>query len=113
MVNPLVFPIILVGSVIGSFANLLVKIGANKYSFWRLWRSSYLWGGLVLYGLSVLAYVLVLRFEELSVIYPLVSMSYIWTTIFSIKYLGEKMNKWKYIGLIGIILGIVLIGVGS
>ncbi len=113
MVNPLTFPVILVGSVIGSLANLLVKMGTNKYSFWRLWRSSYLWGGLVLYGLSVLMYVFVLRIEELSVVYPLVSMSYIWTTIFSIRYLGEKMNKWKYIGLTGIILGIVLIGAGS
>lgn len=113
MVNPITFPIILVGSLIGSLGNLMVKLGANKYSFWRLWRSGYLWGGLVFYGLSVLAYVFVLRIEELSVVYPLVSMSYIWTTIFSIKYLGEKMNKWKWIGLSGIILGIVLIGVGS
>ena len=113
MLDPLTFPIILVGSVIGSLGNLVVKMGANKYSFWRLWHSSYLWGGLVLYGLSVLLYVFVLRIEELSVVYPLVSMSYLWTTIFSIKYLGEKMNKWKWFGLVGIILGIVLIGVGS
>ncbi len=113
MVNPITIPIIFFGAVIGSLGNLVVKMGANKYSFFRLCRSSYLWGGLVLYALSVLLYVFVLRFEELSVVYPLVSMSYIWTTVFSIKYLGEKMNKWKWIGLLGIILGIVLIGVGS
>ena len=105
--------LILVGSVIGSYGTLIVKKGTNQHTFRSLLTSWQLWFGLFLYAVSVIFYVFVLRVEELSVVYPLVSMSYIWTTLFSVKYLDENMNQWKWIGLSGIILGIVLIGIGS
>jgi len=30
-----------------------------------------------------------------------------------VKYLGEKMNTYKWIGIVTIIVGVALIGVGS
>ena len=113
MVNFMSVLLILVGSVIGSYGTLIVKKGTNQHAFRSLLTSWQLWFGLFLYGLAVIFYVFALRAEELSVVYPLVSISYIWTTLFSVKLLGEKMNQWKWIGLLGIILGIVLIGIGS
>lgn len=104
--------LMIIGTLIGALGASLIKKGSNKLSLSQLLRSSYLWGGLFLYGLSVIFYVLALRQAELSFVYPLVSITYIWTTIFSVKYLEEKMNRWKWIGLIGIILGVMLIGFG-
>jgi len=69
--------------------------------------------GLFLYGLSFVFYIFALRKESLSVLYPFVSTTYIWTTFFSIKFLHEKMNVWKWAGLIGIIIGVTFIGLGS
>lgn len=105
--------LVLIGAFIGAIGNLVIKKGTNRYSFAKLFGSSLLWGGLFLYGLSVIFYVVALRQEELSVVYPLVSTTYLWTTFFSVKYLRERMNKWKWIGLLGIILGVTLIGIGS
>jgi len=91
----------------------VMKNGTNKYTFKKLLFSIDFWDGLFLYIIATVFYLIVLSMEQLSVVYPLVSLTYIWTTILSVKYLGEKMNKWKYFSLTGIIMGIVLIGIGS
>ena len=113
MLNFLAVALVLVGSFIGAIGTLLIKKGTGKHSLQKFLFSSQLWIGLVLYAISVIFYVLALWGEELSIIYPLVSTTYIWTTLFSVKSLAEKMNKWKWLALMGIILGIVLIGLGS
>ena len=101
------------GTLIGSCGALVLKKGMNKHSIWQSLFTYYFWGGFFLYGLSTIFYFLALRHEELSVVYPLVSTAYIWTMLLSIKFLGEKLNKWKVLSVCGIILGIILIGIGS
>lgn len=113
MVNLIAIILVLVGSVIGALGALIIKKGTDKHSFFRLFRSKSLLFGFFVYALSTVFYVLALRMEELSIIYPLVSVTYIWTTLFSVRFLKEKMNKWKWISLIGIIIGVILIGIGS
>ena len=113
MVNPLVLGLILFDTLIGAVAALVIKKGTNKSSLRHLWKTPYLWGGLFLYGVSVLIYMIILPLEELTVIYPLVATSYIWATIFAVRFLGDKMNQWKYIGLVGIIIGVIFIGLGA
>jgi len=54
-----------------------------------------------------------LRGGDLSVLYPFVSLSYIWVMLLSIKMLGEKMTKLKWLGILLIISGVSLIGLGS
>ncbi len=105
--------IMLFASFIGAFATTLIKKSINKYPWKKLFASLSFWGCAFIFGLSVLMYIYLLQTAELSVLYPLVSTSYIWTTLFSIKLLGEKMNFWKWAALTGIMLGVVLIGLGS
>ena len=66
--------------------------------------------GMFLFGLTVPFYLLALKYGELNVLYPITSLSYIWATILSIKKLNEKMNLWKYLGIIAIIRGMVFVG---
>ena len=113
LINILAIILVVSGTVIGSCGTLLFKKGADKFRFRDLFFSKFLWGGLLLYGFSVIFYIIALRMGELSVVYPFASTAYTWTTLFSVKFLGEKMNKWKAISLIGIIIGVVLIGIGS
>jgi drug/metabolite transporter (DMT)-like permease len=113
MINLFSVALVLTGTVIGALGALILKKGTINRSLKELFFTSNLWMGLFLYGLSTLLYLLALRREEISVLYPLVSTSYIWITIFSVHFLGEKMNRWKYLALVGIIAGVVLIGVGS
>lgn len=113
MVSAFVLLVIGFGSLIGAIGNLMIKKAVDGAEFRKLLLSSKLWVGMILYAISVFGYLLALSREELSVVYPLVSLTYVWTIILSVKYLGEKMNGWKYFSLMGIILGIVLIGMGS
>lgn len=113
MVSVVAVILVLFSTFIGAIGVLILKKGTNKYSFFELLRTRYLWWGVVLFVVASLLYVGALWREELSVIYPLASLAYVWTTLFSVKYLGEKMNSFKWLGLLGIILGVVLIGLGS
>ncbi len=113
MVNILAIGLVLIGAFIGAFGALMVKKSVDKHSFLHSLKSSLMWMGLFFYGISTLLYIMALRKEELSIIYPLVSTTYVWTTLFSVKFLKEEMNTWKWLGLSGIILGVILIGIGS
>ena len=59
--------------------------------------------GLALYGGSTILLVLALREGELSLLYPVISLTYAWVTILSIFWLGETFNVFKGFGLAAII----------
>lgn len=48
----------------------------------------------------------------LSLIYPFVSLGYVWTTILSFYILKEKITNKKIISITLIVLGVILIGFG-
>jgi len=54
-----------------------------------------------------------LRGGELSVLYPLVALVYVWVSLLSVRFLGEKMNPMKWLGIALILLGVTLIGLGA
>jgi len=54
-----------------------------------------------------------LKGGDLSILYPFVSVTYVWVALLSVRFLGEKMNKFKWIGIAMIILGVSFIGIGS
>jgi uncharacterized membrane protein len=113
MVRTLAIGLIVIATFIGAIGALLLKKATTDRTFKQALFHWLLWAGFSLYGISTIFYILAMRIEQLSAIYPLVSLSYLWTCFFSVKYLGEKMNPWKYVGLLGIIIGIILIGIGS
>ncbi len=109
--------IVLVGiaSFIGSFGALFLKAGAAKLhgGVRYLVFNPKLLLGVALFCASSLAYVVGVRRGELSVLYPLVSLSYIWTMVWSVMFLKERMTKNKFLGLGLIVAGIVFIGLGK
>ena len=116
MVSFFVLSLVLIGALVGSVGTILIKQAtksSHKFSLLKVVKSYSAWAGFSLYGISTIFYIFALRKEQLSIVYPLVATSYLWTTLFSIKYLGEKMNSKKWIGLMGIILGVILIGIGG
>lgn len=112
---PWTFASVILASLIGSFGAILFKKAAKDLSFSmnELIKNKNLLLGVVLYGISTVFFVIPLKYGELSVLYPFVATTYIWTSLLSIKYLNERMNVWKWIGVALIIAGVTLIGVGS
>jgi drug/metabolite transporter (DMT)-like permease len=113
MVSTLSIVLILLSSFLGASAALFVKKGTKNRTLFALCKSPLLLTGLFIYGTSALIYLFVLRTEQLSVVFPLSATMYIWSTILAVHYLHEKMNLYKWLGITGIILGVVLIGIGS
>ena len=70
-------------------------------------------GGVALYGVGTVLFIPALRGGDLSVLYPFVSLNYIWVSLLSVRFLGEKMNRLKWLGVALIILGVSFIGIGS
>jgi drug/metabolite transporter (DMT)-like permease len=69
--------------------------------------------GLALYGGFTLLMVLALRKGELSMLYPIISLTYVWVTLLSYTLLGEKPNLMKNIGITVIVIGVGVLGRGG
>src|SRR5215469_11600511 len=92
--------LVLVGSVFGSFGAVFLKSGATKLKdgFWRILNLQ-LATGVALFLLSSVFFILGIRHGELSVLYPMVSLGYVWTLIWSRLFFHESFTKQKFVGL--------------
>lgn len=70
-------------------------------------------GGFILGATGGVFMVASLRLGELSVLFPVFAVNYVWVILLAIWLLGESMNTYKWIGIIGIFVGVSLIGFGS
>ncbi len=100
---------------LGSFGPIMLKKGTARLSFKMkdLIKNYYLISGFLLYGVGTVLFIPALKGGDLSVLYPLVATTYIWVSLWSVKFLKEKMNKWKWIGVLLVIVGVVFIGFGA
>ncbi len=107
--------LVAIASFIGSFGALFLKAGAGKLHLGMRYLvfNGRLLLGVALFCASSLAYVVGVRRGELSVLYPLVSLGYIWTLLWSVLFLKEKLTRNKCLGLALIVIGIVFIGLGK
>ena len=115
--------LVLFASFIGSFGAVFLKSGAGavrdgwmylfisrKLPFFN-WRLA---AGVALFLLSSYFFVLGIRPPgELSVLYPMVSLGYIFTLLWSRIFFKEPLTRTKFIGLGLIVAGVVFVGLGS
>jgi drug/metabolite transporter (DMT)-like permease len=96
---------------IGSIGQLEFKQGANNLQFdIKLLLTNYhLIAGVAVYALSTVFYVYALNKENLSILYPIIATSYIWTLIFSKIFLKEPVGLTSWAGVFFILLGVALI----
>ncbi|MBI2657164.1 hypothetical protein HYX08_00545 [Candidatus Woesearchaeota archaeon] len=107
--------LVLFTTLLTSSAQLLWKKGSETLAFdvMGIITNYYIIGGILLYVVGGALLIISFRGGEVSVLYPIIATSYVWVSLLSIKFLGEVMNNFKWLGISSIILGIVLIGFGS
>ena len=107
--------LVLLATLIGAFGPILLKkASARKLSrISYLTKNNYLFGGVSLYAIGTMMFIPALKGGDLSILYPFVSVTYVWVSLLSVKFLGEKMNKYKWLGIALIISGVTFIGIGS
>lgn len=107
--------LVLFGSFIGSFGAVFLKLGAEhmKGSLVRLLTNYWLAVGIVLYLLSSVFYMMGVAQGELTVLYPMVSLGYIFAILWARLFFKEPFTKAKIGGLAMIIFGVALINLGN
>ena len=69
--------------------------------------------GYLVYGLGAGLLVGSLKYGDLSMIYPFLSLSFVWVNIASIFLFGEFVSIINWLGVSAILVGVSLIGYGS
>ena len=107
--------LVLFTTLLTSSAQLLWKKGSATLTFniVGVLANNYIMGGILLYVIGGILIIVAFRGGEVSVLYPIIATSYIWVSFLSIRFLGESMNFFKWLGIFSIISGIILIGYGS
>ena len=66
--------------------------------------------GYALYVLFCLMMILALRQGELSLLYPVISLAYVWVTILSYFVFHDTLNPTKLLGIGTVMIGVALLG---
>ena len=107
--------LVLVSSFIGSFGAVFLKLGAEhlRGSLARLLNNYWLAIGIVLYLASSVFYVMGIAQGQLTVLYPMVSLGYIWAILWARLFFKEPFTMAKVGGLAMIVVGVALINFGN
>jgi drug/metabolite transporter (DMT)-like permease len=104
-------------TVIGAAAQMLMKAGiagaaadAPIEILMAIFQTPTLFAGFALYGLSAALLVIALKYGELSILYPVIALTYVWVTALSVAIYGEVVNPPKLIGLLAVVTGVAVLG---
>ena len=102
-------------TILGAAAQILMKIGMAHFrpDVLALVTNLPLIAGYALYGINTLLLVLALREGELSTLYPIIALTYVWVTLLSYTLLGEKPSLLKDVGIASIVVGVAVLGRGE
>lgn len=105
-------------TIIGAVAQVLLKKGtlllgehpSMVETAIGIFTVRLLFEGYALYGLSTVLLVLALRKGELSLLYPVFTLTYVWVTVLSVIVFNDSMNGFKLAGLSVIMAGVAVLG---
>jgi multidrug transporter EmrE-like cation transporter len=103
-------------TILGAAAQMLMKIGLSRPNYLGLvglLTSLPLLAGYSLYGLNTVLMVFALRDGELSILYPIIALTYVWVTILSVLFFHESMNVFKLLGVAVVVTGVTVLGRGG
>jgi multidrug transporter EmrE-like cation transporter len=115
--------ILLVGActIIGALAQLFIKSGASRLpethgvtqAVLAMAANPRLLFGYSLYGINTILLALALRDGELSMLYPIIALTYVWVAALSVVVFHEVMNPLRTAGVITIVVGVAVLGRGG
>lgn len=100
--------ILCIMTIIGAIASFFLK-KASGFKMIEALKNKNLYIGSMLYGVSAIMNIWILRYIDYSVVLPLTSITYVWTIILSARYLHEIVTKRKILGVSFIVIGAILI----
>ncbi|MBU0762828.1 MAG: hypothetical protein KKD39_07355 [Candidatus Altiarchaeota archaeon] len=117
--------LVLFSTLCASSGQILIKAGTNNLDadiMTKIFETNTLFNGLLplavgysLYAFAAAILIVSLKYGELSVLYPIYAMNFVWVAIMSpIIFQGQdSMNTLKWAGILAIVGGVILMGLGS
>jgi drug/metabolite transporter (DMT)-like permease len=107
-------------TLLGAAAQVLIKMDAGSLRIdtpvtliASLLHSWVLLAGFTLYGGSTVLLVLALRHGHLSLLYPVIALTFVWVAILSVVIFHDSMNGMKLTGIAIIVVGVAILGKGG
>lgn len=107
--------LVLFASFVGSFGTVFLKAGADKLErtvrgVLTNWRLAV---GIMIFLTSFGMYTVAVKSGELTILYPMVSLGYLWTLIWSRIIFKEPLTRNKFLGVGMILIGVVVLNLGN
>jgi len=105
----------LICTIFTALGQLFLKIGSSKLVFDILLILNNLEFilGLGFYAIGALLLISALKYGELSVTYPIISLTFIWVTFLSSYYINETISISKLGGISFILFGVIYLARGG
>lgn len=90
-----------------------MKIGGSQLQHFELAKvltDLPLLAGYTLYGINTMLLMLALRDGELSLLYPVIALTYVWVTILSHFIFHDIVNITKLVGIVIIMAAVAILG---
>jgi multidrug transporter EmrE-like cation transporter len=114
-------------TVFAAAAQVLLKFGANHHmpqlspadtATWFPFLVALLGNyplvlGYTAHSCNALLLILALKDGELSLLYPIIALTYVWVNLLSMYFFHEPMNVWKGVGIGLVIAGVSVMGWAS
>jgi len=107
--------IMILCTVILAASQYFMKLAAPKFSLRisGIFLNWPIYVGFLLLGVGSLLLTAALKKGDLSTIYPIISLSFVWTTLMAIIIFNEQITKLKILGIITIIIGVIFLTRGE
>ena len=103
--------LVILSTLFISVAQVFYKLAAEGLIFnLSLIYNYHLFIGLFLYAIAAVLLILALKRGELSVIYPMIAVSYLLVVILSYFIFGESINLFRWLGILLIFAGVAVLG---
>jgi drug/metabolite transporter (DMT)-like permease len=76
---------------------------------WRALQLKWIWIGVAMMALAFFSLLALLSFEEVSFVIPVTSLSYLVGALGGIFFLGERVNRQRWLGIALVCIGVTLV----
>ena len=109
--------LVVICTALGAAGQILIKMGADRLVQPTLWSTflgfftvPQLFAGYCLYAAMTVLFVFALKDGELSVLYPIISLTYVWVAGLSVWFFHDSLNWLKLLGVVTIVSGVGVLG---
>ncbi len=103
----------ILATMLGAPGPVFLKKASKNIGFnLKTITNKYLWLGGIFYLMGISTATIALKYGMLSVIGPVLALTYVWVSFISIKFLNERINTQAWIGISLIITGVIILSLG-